>query len=483
MSFLPSFRSKNRKTLPQRHRSPIIIPDNNGSRLKFKFLKASFLFSIALCAYSYTCINTKVLPTVTPPAPPTRRTLHSDDTDVEPPQTADHPIDDTNPKLTVGYAISITGCPKDGSTTLIDGAAVLRHSIHLNSVRASPSSRYDYRMYAIVHPEASHCAHTLRQIGYEILLRDIPVPLDEIQGDNLRERLPKNGCCGEKEYIKLWAYSLVQHPVIVHLDVDTVLLRPMDVLFDTMLQPPPASSARGTLRAIDAMWPDRPLPPVISAYFTRDYNMVKPSKPHVGVQGGFLVLRPSLDALALYTDTIRTGDFRREGGWGGTEHGTFYGGMTFQGIVPYFYDELRPGTAVELNRCVWNQMADNPRVGRTINDVVSGLCRDGREECEDCRERGVGEVKSAHFTLCQKPWECLGHTMDRLQDRLCRKMHGEWFRIREDMERGLKGGEQEGKEDVGMGDGNYDREHFRGFCNGGGSKGYIPMKLAAATVS
>jgi len=101
MSFLPSFRSKNRKTLPQRHRSPIIIPDNNGSRLKFKFLKASFLFSIALCAYSYTCINTKVLPTVTPTAPPTRRTnTHNiaaalDDTD-----------DDTLPNISAfGYEL------------------------------------------------------------------------------------------------------------------------------------------------------------------------------------------------------------------------------------------------------------------------------------------------------------------------------------------------------------------------------------------
>ena len=109
--------------------------------------------------------------------------------------------------------------------------------------------------------------------------------------------------------------------------------------------------------------------------------------------------------------------------------------------------------------------------------VVLDRCKDGREGCEDCRERGVEEVKSAHFTLCQKPWECLSQNVDRLQNRLCRKMHGEWFWIWADLEFG-GGGEGVG---MGMGEGDYDKEHFLGFCKQGGGQGYIPMKLLVIT--
>ena len=78
------------------------------------------------------------------------------------------------------------------------------------------------------------------------------------------------------------------------------------------------------------------------------------------VQGGFLVLRPDMEVYKEFVEIIRKGDFREGGGWGG-KTGVFYGSMTFQGIIPYFYDVLHPDTAVELNHCVFNQMADNPR--------------------------------------------------------------------------------------------------------------------------
>lgn len=175
---------------------------------------------------------------------------------------------------------------------------------------------------------------------------------------------------------------------------------------------------------------------------------------------------------------IRKGDFNKKG-WGGLGFGPFYGSMTFQGIIPYYYDALHPGTAVELNRCIYNQMADNPRDQRTVNNIVHGNCRDGREECEDCRERGIEEIKTAHFTLCQKPWECLPHDADLLQHRLCRKLFSEWYRIRADLELSKKGLElsKEGNgKTVIVGTGKYQPEIFRGFCKSHGKKGYIPMK-------
>eukprot|EP01083_Nonionella_stella_P233126 821718_1 len=227
----------------------------------------------------------------------------------------------------------------------------------------------------------------------------------------------------------------------------------------------------------------------IDAFFTRDYNMVKSGKTPVGVQGGFLVLRPSMEAFEEYKSIIRKGDFQRGKGWGGKGFGPFYGSMTFQGIIPYYYDHFHPGTAVELNRCIYNQMADNPRDKRTVNDVVSGNCRDGRSECEDCRERNVEDVVTAHFTLCQKPWECVVHDQDVIQHRLCRKLSGEWYRIRADWElsrmakaKAKASDDKNAKVDaqdavVVVGEGKFQPEHFRGFCNGRGKRGYLPIKI------
>ena len=39
----------------------------------------------------------------------------------------------------------------------------------------------------------------------------------------------------EKKVYKIWAYTIVEHLVVVHLDVDTVVLKPLDDLFDSML--------------------------------------------------------------------------------------------------------------------------------------------------------------------------------------------------------------------------------------------------------
>jgi hypothetical protein len=204
-------------------------------------------------------------------------------------------------------------------------------------------------------------------------------------------------CCGEKELIKLEAYTLVDHPVVVHLDLDTLVLKPLDDLFDVML-----GIAADTSK-LDVMWKDIPIPEQVNAFLTRDYNMVDASTKYKPVQGGFLVLRPSMETYQAFVDIVRVGDFREHSGWGG-KVGPFYGAMTFQGIIPYYYDYLHPGSAVELNRCVYNQMCDNPRDKRTINDVVNGNCRTGEKDCEDCRSRPLEDVVTSHFTLCQKPY-------------------------------------------------------------------------------
>ena len=167
-------------------------------------------------------------------------------------------------KATIGWAVTITGCGKDPIT---EGAAILKHAINLQSVHGKLGGRYDYKMYAIYHPDGYECASTLVDLGYTLVERQTPVAVKDIQGDFLRQNIEKNGCCGEKELVKLEAYTLIDHPIVVHLDLDVLVLKPMDALFDWMLSSNPNSHDTSN---VPIMWPELPKPSQVNAFFTRD---------------------------------------------------------------------------------------------------------------------------------------------------------------------------------------------------------------------
>ena len=77
---------------------------------------------------------------------------------------------------TIAYAISLIKCG-DGKQNAADGlteaALVLRHAIRHLSVRNPQSgSRYDYKLYALVHRQAEGCAQPLADAGYELKIVD-----------------------------------------------------------------------------------------------------------------------------------------------------------------------------------------------------------------------------------------------------------------------------------------------------------------------
>ena len=80
-------------------------------------------------------------------------------------------------------------------------------------------------------------------------------------------------------------------------------------------------------------------------------------------------------------------------------------GMTIQGLIPYYYEYLHneTGGGVELNRCIYNQMADNPTTKPTVDDLPQGKCRTAQAVCEDCRARPIEDIVTFHYTICQKP--------------------------------------------------------------------------------
>lgn len=371
------------------------------------------------------------------------------------------------PEITVAYVVVLTGCTpnREGVDVfpLAEAGAVLQYSAQ--RAAAVHGNRYGVHFYALYHPQAKECAETLKQLkDFTVLERDTPVPVSEIQGDFLRERIVKNGCCGEKELIKFEAFTLTDHELVVLLDIDALILQPLDPLFDLLLHRKVPDTSQQLL-----MWPEEPLPPSIEVLHTIDYAMINPPRFPKPFQGGFAIIKPNRTLYQDFCSIIRKGDFRESGGWGGIS-GKFWGGQTFQGLMPYYFHQLHSKQrSVELNWCTINNMASPSRTEGVVNDKANGACYNNQKTCEDCRERSFESVVSTHFTVCQKPWTCQSQKRDMLQERLCRKFHHAWFQARNELERSSLGRS-------GVGDGSFDREHFFGNCNRHGTKGYIPMR-------
>mmetsp|Transcript_51565 Transcript_51565/g.124475 ORF Transcript_51565/g.124475 Transcript_51565/m.124475 type:complete len:351 (-) Transcript_51565:13-1065(-) len=336
-------------------------------------------------------------------------------------------------------------------------------------------------MYILYHPNATECVKPLKDLGFTLIQRDTPVKVEEIAKDDpesfLRERISVNGCCGELELIKLEAFKLIQHPVVIHIDLDTLILKPLDGLIDLMIQHDndgphhPAQTISGkspstssTTDLLPTMWPEKPLPEHVSLLFTKDYNVVAPKRDDKPYQGGFFMIKPSIETYNEFVDIVRKGDYHSKKGWG-SKVGPFYGGMTVQGLLPYYYEYIKPGQSVELNRCIVNNMSDKPRLEDPARKISK--CRTNEETCEDCRERPADDVMSFHFTICQKPWNCLKYKPEGQIDRLrllCREMNRRWYEYRSRLE--ISWGRN------GTGPGTFLQDHYRGYCHSSGRNGY-----------
>ncbi len=193
-------------------------------------------------------------------------------------------------------AVSLTSCKAD---FMGDGAAVLKHSVDLSSYPTNKNSKYLSKMILFVHKDAVECSEPFKKLGYEIQVKDTPINVSEIKGDFLREHVANtgvlfsqvmvnfesivvlyfelnsirnliisiSGCCGEKEYLKLYSYTLMEYPIVVHLDLDSLILQPFDDLFDAMLD--------GKIDALPVMH-NKSIPEDIRAFYTKDYNMIHP---------------------------------------------------------------------------------------------------------------------------------------------------------------------------------------------------------------
>eukprot|EP01035_Chromulina_nebulosa_P017250 gene17250-22779_t len=306
----------------------------------------------------------------------------------------------------VAFAITIT---KDGPFQ--DGAAVLAYSI----VRSSRLESYRYSLIAFVHPSVVVARQMLYRLGYHVIESPLPVNISAIDGPFLREKINKNGCCGASELIKLNAYRLTNYDWVVHLDADTMIINPLSELFSHSN---------------------------VSLIYTTDPGMVKPDAraSHMPVQGGFLVIRPNIQDYRSLVNTVMTTEFYNGGAWNKSGIGWYWGGMTIQGLLPYYYQFVSaPNRWLKVDRCYYNTMADSP-------------------ECQAVKSTDF--IKSAHFTICQKPWTC---SIGSVGIELCDKLHKKWFELRLEAEKF------------------YGIPLINNPCVHSGESGYVSMALANAS--
>jgi hypothetical protein len=383
---------------------------------------------------------------------------------------------------TIAYAVSLIKCSDKISTPkgLTDASMVLRHSIHQNSIRNPMSgSKYDYKMYAIVHEQAVECSAALADAGFELVVKRPPIEKQDIQSKYLRETIHKEVCCGHDEFIKLYAY-LLEEPIVVHLDMDFIFHKPLDDLFDVMLLPNDNNDEPKS--RVHRERPNEPWPATVDAFLTRDWPLVKPGRI-AGFQAGFIVLRPSQTVFDEIVQVIKTAEyvegFSRQNGWGGKGYGGFIGAKAMQGLLAYYYDHIRPGNWVELNQCRYNHMG--------MNLKVNGKCRNNQAQCEDCMDTPMDEIYNIHFTKCRKPWSCIGEVgkgvtflpEGEIHADHCLALHKIWHDHRSDLELKLMG--LTGDMDIRTGMmGLYKKESFQGHCGAHGE--YLPISAKEPTL-
>jgi hypothetical protein len=169
--------------------------------------------------------------------------------------------------------------------------------------------------------------------------------------------------------------------------------------------------------------------------FCSNLKQVNPPKrqPHqIGTQGGFLVMKPNKEDFDRFVSVIISGgNFSTGNGWGGKlQYGGYYGAGTIQGLASYYYGHLQPNRSVELNRCYYNTMVDNPYYNSTKLNRTH-MCRtlESDNTCQDCRKTSLDEIYTTHFTVCGKPEWC-----NKPVQLLCTKLLIEWHKVRTTLE-------------------------------------------------
>ena len=376
------------------------------------------------------------------------------------------------PDTDLAFIISLTTCPDDEvqpgvdnrhdpKSAFWDAAAMIKYSI-CQECDLNVASKYNHTFYAMVHPSARFCSDAgrgeydrvavLQSLGYRVEVKGEPVGIEEISDPFLAANVEND--VGIRDLMKLHAYTLTSHKVVVLIDFNTILLQPLDDAVDDLI----TSSAK--------------------VAFAMDYATQLPTNGlNHGANMGLFLLEPSFAAFTELVNTYKTAAYDPILGWNGLGVAGFDGSMGTSGLLTHYY---RTKPFIELNKCIYNNDATGPHSDE-------GYCRDGEAHCDDCRLTITNRIEAGRFddSACGKPWECSwDDSWDAATKQLCREYFRHWFsnRLRFEEEFWINSPKQQRN-------GTLHPDIFLGYCSETGANGYelmIPDNyslLNATTVS
>jgi hypothetical protein len=413
--------------------------------------------------------------------------------------------------IVIAYVVTFPHKCESGeynSTAWMDSILVLRHSIHLTSVRGNAHSHYDYRLVAIVETKAeASCSPVLHQSGafHTVMIKDPPIYGQEIVGEKgslARKTLHRKGTT---EFLPLYIYEMTDYPTVVHVEWDTILTKPLDDVLDAFLYHPQSNIGRTARERValeqherrrNILWPDN-----VQAALTLDWPQVMPGRKP-GVRPGLLIVKPNVNVYELIIDVIRQGDYvdghSRDNGWGGLGHGGYAGALGLSGLLAFVYEALLYDTWVELNQCRYNHVGMDvlyrapPSFQKSHAKV--GQCRNDGDYCEDCMSTSPSQLHSVRFgEACPRPWHCIGEGSRSRHDKTgvpeeqvnlphCLELQGIWHGVRRDLEAKLYDlTNADTIREAGQA-GDYLSHVYSGHCHSYGANGYLKIAASVRTM-
>ncbi|KAL3782215.1 hypothetical protein HJC23_001035, partial [Cyclotella cryptica] len=355
------------------------------------------------------------------------------------------------PKGTVAYVLPVTTCynPLDNSNAEManlypdspnhptdedsfrDFAIMLRAMVHAHSYQNPASgSMYDYKMHALIHPDAKKCSDKKGNVAdRSLVLQNLGYQYFTQHADNL------------SDLIRLNAYELEEYDAVVLVDYDTLILGSVDEAIDLI-----NDNRKDKDDSVDA---------VFSWKHVSSFG--HPQLRASVVNLSFFILRPSKERYVKLRRAIKESQFSEVKGWGSIGRGRFPGWMTTQGFLTYYYDEVENAAKVEMNRCTVGNTGESYSSKHAKNSDSSPLelitnagkvnCGSDQgqstNQCQDCSKSDLEDVLVADFSYCLAPWKCgmggatsssSSSLADTLSSSLCRKFQKQWFSARLQME-------------------------------------------------
>ena len=345
---------------------------------------------------------------------------------------------------------------QDPARAFYDAAAMLRYLVCTECKELNYASKYSHNFIAIVHPAAQYCTDSrdgkgtydrvkvLEQLGYRVEIKGSPIWKDVVSDPYLQENAPSD--LGFRDLMKLHAYTLTRHQVVIMVDFTTIILDPLDEVIDEMLES------------------DQ-----IKASFAYEYATESPAlELQRGINTNLLLIKPSYSEYNTLVQLYRSETYNETMGWGGHGVGNFVGALGTSGLLTHYY-RSNPDTDIELDKCTYANVVEDPV------DESTGYCRDGSEPpCEDCRLKFIHSVKAGRLNrVCGRPWECpwsgepeVTGTWDGPTHQLCTAFLADWYEKRLRFEQNHWTGPLSNRT------GSFHPDVFLGFCHGPGVFNY-----------